>query len=213
MISNVRQECEVIQTMREQIKYKNDWIKLYLDKQILDVNKKNVHKHSDKIDLTSYKKKKSWCTYYFCCYNCDSKQVVNEQDLFESAQIISGLPKNKLNSIKKSGVRVDTEMARQLKPMLLGDNVTKSTQISDDTDSNDIRASMIDADLASIDRTGSGPSIDISNLRLDDHNGPIKKTHIKIFNNSQKPVLSTTSPNFIVNTTSDSNIDNDYSHA
>lgn len=213
MISNVRQECEVIQTMREQIKYKNDWIKLYLDKQILDVNKKNVHKHSDKIDLTSYKKKKSWCTYYFCCYNCDSKQVVNEQDLFESAQIISGLPKNKLNSIKKSGVRVDTEMARQLKPMLLGDNVTKSTQISDDTDSNDIRASMIDADLASIDRTGSGPSIDISNLRLDDHNGPIKKTHIKIFNNSQKPVLSTTSPNFIVNTTSDSNIDNDYSNA
>ena len=57
MISNVRQECEVIQTMREQIKYKNDWIKLYLDKQILDVNKKNVHKHSDKIDLTSYKEK------------------------------------------------------------------------------------------------------------------------------------------------------------
>ena len=46
-------------------------------------------------------------------------------------------------------------MART-KPMLLGDTVTKSTQISDDTD-NDIRASIIDADLASIDRTGSGP--------------------------------------------------------
>jgi len=212
MISNVRQECEVIQTMREQIKYKNDWIKLYLDKQILDFNKQNVHKHSDKIDLTSYKKKKSWCHYYICCYNCDSKQVVHEQDLFETAQIISGLPKSRLTDIKKRGLRVNRELAQNLKPMLFNSVVTKSTQASDDNDSiQGRRNSIIETENIIINRNSSGPSIDISDLNLDDHNGPIKKTNIKLFNNSQKPVLSTTSPNFIVNNTSDSAIENDYS--
>tara|TARA_B100000963_G_C22635497_1_gene677351 strand:+ start:2869 stop:4215 length:1347 start_codon:yes stop_codon:yes gene_type:complete len=212
MISNVRQECEVIQTMREQIKYKNDWIKLYLDKQILDVNKKNVHKHSDKIDLTSYKKKKSWCQYYFCCYNCDSKQVVNEQELFEAAQIISGLPKKDLESIKRKGVRLNTENAKQFKPSLINDRHSKSTQVSDDNDSNDNFLSFIEADNPGIERNQSGhPTIDISNLHLDDHNGPIKKTHIKIFNNSQKPVLSTNSPSLIVNATEESSISDEYS--
>jgi len=213
MISNVRQECEVIQTMREQIKYKNDWIKLYLDKQILDFNKKNVHKHSDKIDLTSYKQKKNWCQYYLCCYNCESKQVVHEQDLFETAQIISGLPKYRLNSIKKTGVRVNRDLAQKLKPTMYDSSTyTKSTQATDDNDSmNGRRSSMVNTDSIIINRNPSKPSIDITNLNLDDYNGPIKKTTIKLFNNSKKPVLSTTSPNFIVNNSKDSSIENDYS--
>ena len=132
--------------------------------------------------------------------------------MFEAAQIISGLPKNRLASIKKNGVRINTETAKQLKPLLVNDSYSKSTQASDDSDSHDNRSSIIEKEFTGLERNTSGrPVIDISNLHLDDHNGPIKKTHIKIFNNSQKPVLSTTSPNLIVNDTNESTINNDYS--